>query len=136
MPAPERIWLQDAGDYDAARACHEVTWCDCAVDALDTEYVRADVHDRVVLLLREALEELRAEAQSLILVEARLERRGDTLAPRLETVDPATCEVVAPLLDVLRRAEAVVGRPPGGAPWLDDLLDGKWTLGGPQGCAS
>jgi hypothetical protein len=128
MPAPERIWLQDAGDYDAARACHEVTWCDCAVDALDTEYVRADVHDRVVLLLREALEELRAEAQALILVEAKLERRGDVLAPRLDTVDLATCELVAPLLDLLRRAEAVVGRPPGGAPWLDDLLDRRSTL--------
>jgi hypothetical protein len=136
MPAPERIWLQDAGDYDAARACHEVTWCTSAVDARDTAYVRADVHDRVVLLLREALEELRAEAQALILVEAKLERRGDVLAPRLDTVDPATCEVVAPLLDLLRRAEAVVGRLPGGAPWLDDLLDRRSTFGGRQGCGS
>jgi hypothetical protein len=79
MPAPERIWLQDAGDYDAARACHEVTWCTSAVDARDTEYVRADVHDRVVLLLREALEELRAEAQAMILVKVNLERRLDDL---------------------------------------------------------
>jgi hypothetical protein len=44
------------------------------VDALDTEYVRADVHDRVLLLLREALEELRAGAQAAILSEARLAR--------------------------------------------------------------
>lgn len=138
MPAPERIWLQDAGDWSGAMAaarasCEGVTWCEHPVHENDTAYVRADVHDQVVALLREALDELRAEAQSLILVEARLERRDDTLAPRLDTVDRAACDVVDLLLDLLRRAEAVVGRPPGGAPWLDDLLDGRATLGTRRG---
>lgn len=130
MPAPERIWLQDAGDFAGARAALEdVTWCADPVDDDDTGYVRADIHDRVVALLREALVELRAEAQALILSGARLERRDDTLVPRLETVTNAACEVVDPLLDLLRRAEAMAGRPPGGAPWLDHLLDGRATLG-------
>lgn len=129
MPAPERIWLQDAGDYVAANSIGEVTWCGSPIDWRDTAYVRADIYDQLVLLLREALEELRAEAQALILVEARLERQDNTLAPRLDTVDLAACEVVDPLLDLLRRAEAMVGRPPGGAQWLDDLLDGRATLG-------
>jgi hypothetical protein len=127
MSAPERIWLQDAGDYDAARSSNEVTWCDCAVDALDTEYVRADVYERMVLLMREVVEELRVRAQALILVEAKFERRGDTLVPRLDTICPAARDLVVPLLDLLRRAEAVVGRPPGSAPWLDDLLDRRST---------
>lgn len=42
MIAPERIWLQDAGDYDNA-AQFEVTWCDGPQDDADTEYVRADL---------------------------------------------------------------------------------------------
>jgi hypothetical protein len=36
----KRIWLQDGGDYVAAR---EITWSDHAVNANDTEYIRADV---------------------------------------------------------------------------------------------
>lgn len=40
--APERIFLQDAGDY-AATAEFEVTWCVEAQDENDTEYVRADL---------------------------------------------------------------------------------------------
>jgi hypothetical protein len=59
---------------------------------------------------------------------ATLERRGDTLVPRLDTIRPAACDLVVPLLDLLRRAKAVVGRFPGGAPWLDDLLDRRSTL--------
>ena len=42
MTAPERIYLQDAGDYDAA-AKLEVTWCVEPQDPADTEYVRADL---------------------------------------------------------------------------------------------
>lgn len=38
--APERIWLQDGGDFDAAS---EVTWCQHSIDDADTEYVRADL---------------------------------------------------------------------------------------------
>jgi hypothetical protein len=130
MPAPDCIWLQDAGDYAAARATPEdVTWCATPVNDDDTGYVRADIHDRVVALLREALVELRAEAQGLILTEARLERREGGFVPRPETVDADACALVDPLLDLLRRAEAMVGRPPGGTPWLDDLLDGRATLG-------
>ena len=40
MTAPERIWLQDNGDFDAAS---EVTWCQHSIDDADTEYVRADL---------------------------------------------------------------------------------------------
>ena len=40
MTAPERIWLQDGGDFDAAS---EVTWCQHSIDDADTEYVRADL---------------------------------------------------------------------------------------------
>ncbi len=42
MGAPERIWLQDAGDYDHA-AQFEVTWCAEPQDDADTEYIRADL---------------------------------------------------------------------------------------------
>lgn len=40
MTAPERIWLQDGGDFDAAS---EVTWCQHSIDDADTEYIRADL---------------------------------------------------------------------------------------------
>ena len=40
MTAPERIWLQDNGDFDAAS---EVTWCQHRIEDNDTEYVRADL---------------------------------------------------------------------------------------------
>ena len=55
--APERIWLQDNGDFDAAS---EVTWCQHRIDDNDTEYVRADLaavtaeRDR----MREALKQI------------------------------------------------------------------------------
>lgn len=42
--APERIWLQDAGDYDSAMSSSDdVTWCVSPVDDRDTEYIRADL---------------------------------------------------------------------------------------------
>jgi hypothetical protein len=40
--APERIFLQDAGDYERA-ARFDVTWCVEPQDDADTEYVRADL---------------------------------------------------------------------------------------------
>lgn len=42
MNAPDRIWLQDAGDYEGA-AEFEVTWCSEPQDDDDTEYIRADL---------------------------------------------------------------------------------------------
>lgn len=42
MNAPDRIWLQDAWDYDGA-AEFEVTWCSEPQDDGDTEYIRADL---------------------------------------------------------------------------------------------
>ena len=42
MIAPERIYLQDAGDYECA-AEFEVTWCSEPQDDCDTEYIRADL---------------------------------------------------------------------------------------------
>ena len=42
MNAPDRIWLQDAGDYECA-AEFEVTWCSEPQDDGDTEYIRADL---------------------------------------------------------------------------------------------
>lgn len=41
MSGPDRIWLQDAGDYEGA-AEFEVTWCIEPQDDGDTEYVRRD----------------------------------------------------------------------------------------------
>lgn len=131
MPAPDRIWLQDGGDYDSAHLAswHHVTWSTSPVDERDSQYVRTDICERVVAVLREAMHELRAEAQALILNEALLERRDNTLAPRLDTLDITDIAIINPLLDLLRRAETLVGRPPGGAVWLNALLDGAVTLG-------
>ena len=57
--APERIWLQDAGDYAVAkRAMDDLTWCYMPIDEHDTEYIRADIHEAEVLRLREALREI------------------------------------------------------------------------------
>ena len=47
MSAPERIWLQDAGDYDNT-AQFEVTWCAEPQDDADTEYIRADLVQTLV----------------------------------------------------------------------------------------
>ncbi|GGW24174.1 hypothetical protein GCM10011452_09560 [Gemmobacter lanyuensis] len=41
MSGPDRIWLQDAGDYESA-AEFEVTWCIEPQDDGDTEYIRRD----------------------------------------------------------------------------------------------
>jgi hypothetical protein len=42
--APDRIWLQDGGDYDAARQANsDVTWCNAPVNDGDTEYLRTDL---------------------------------------------------------------------------------------------
>lgn len=38
--APEKIYLQDGGDFDAA---HDVTWCEGTTDKNDTKYIRADL---------------------------------------------------------------------------------------------
>lgn len=60
MSGPERIYLQDAGDYDAA-ADFEVTWCVEPQDDKDTEYIRADLADPTAIreaALREAAEAL------------------------------------------------------------------------------
>lgn len=58
--APERIWLQDAGDYAAAEKL-EVTWCVNPVDDADTEYIRADIH--AAALDREAARVAKVTAQ-------------------------------------------------------------------------
>lgn len=42
MSGPDRIYLQDAGDYEGA-AEFEVTWCSDPQDDGDTEYIRADL---------------------------------------------------------------------------------------------
>ena len=41
MSGPDRIYLQDAGDY-ASAAEFEVTWCVDPQDDGDTEYIRRD----------------------------------------------------------------------------------------------
>ena len=51
MSGPERIYLQDAGDYSKA-AAFEVTWCVEPQDDDDTEYVRADA---VAEMIRQAV---------------------------------------------------------------------------------
>lgn len=52
MSAPERIYLQDAGDYSKAAAL-EVTWCVEPQDDGDTEYIRADA---VAEMIRQAVQ--------------------------------------------------------------------------------
>lgn len=54
MTAPERIWLQDGGDFDAAS---EVTWCQHSIDDADTEYIRADLTQPAQGDYHEGLEE-------------------------------------------------------------------------------
>lgn len=44
IEAPERIWLQDGGDYTgAADALADLTWCREPINDRDTEYRRADL---------------------------------------------------------------------------------------------
>lgn len=58
--APERIWLQDAGDYSRARAAgDDLTWCDQPVDEGDSPYILATpealaASPEVQALIREA----------------------------------------------------------------------------------
>lgn len=52
MSAPERIYLQDAGDYSKAAAL-EVTWCVEPQDDGDTGYIRADA---VAEMIRQAVQ--------------------------------------------------------------------------------
>ena len=54
--APERIYLQDAGDY-AATVKFEVTWCVEPVDDADTQYIRLDLHEAEVAKLRDERDE-------------------------------------------------------------------------------
>ena len=56
MSAPERIYLQDAGDYSKAAAL-EVTWCVEPQDDGDTEYIRADAVAEMIRRAVLALEE-------------------------------------------------------------------------------
>lgn len=122
--APAVIWLQDGGDYAAARsAMDELTWCVEPIDERDTAYVRADLHQRAVELLRAALIEVRAEAQAIIFSAARRVRQGNLIVPDLDTLSQDDLDLIRPLLALLRRAEPVAGRLPDGAPWLDELLD-------------
>lgn len=57
--APERIWLNDGGDYEAAKEAmmyaEGVTWCEHQIEDGDTEYVRADL---IKGARRKALEEV------------------------------------------------------------------------------
>jgi len=51
--APERIWLQDDGDYTGAKQAAwdsdtGVTWCEDQINEDDTGYIRADLHERLV----------------------------------------------------------------------------------------
>lgn len=70
---------------------------------------------------------LRREAVSLIECEGRLiplEGGGYTLHP--EPLDDEAADFAEPIIDAIRQAEAVVGRPEDDTPdWLNDILDGK-----------
>ena len=42
--APERIWLQDDGEWcEDSFLSGEISWCDCSVNEHDTEYLRRDL---------------------------------------------------------------------------------------------
>lgn len=75
MSAPERIYLQDAGDYSNA-AEFEVTWCVEPQHDCDTEYIRADT---VAETIRQAVQaELEACARMFgPVVAAAIRARGD-----------------------------------------------------------
>jgi len=63
--APERIWLQDGGDYRQAILCGDVTWCEHPVDDADTEYIRA-ARIEALEAERDALREALREAQEFL----------------------------------------------------------------------
>ncbi|MFN3575511.1 MAG: hypothetical protein ACK4TJ_00780 [Tabrizicola sp.] len=131
MPAPERIWLSDGGDYDAQRRQQLlgdedlILWSDHRQDDDDTAYVRADLHERALSLLREATAELRAEAQALVLCASLLKRDGDRWTPKPETMPRSDRQEIEPLLDLIRRIEALAGRPADSVVWMDRLLDSR-----------
>lgn len=57
--APERIWLQDGGDYELAKqAMSDLTWCSDPIDEADTEYVRADLFSSALARAERAEAEL------------------------------------------------------------------------------
>jgi hypothetical protein len=68
--APERIWLQDDGDFKGAQAAWaEITWCESQVKDADTEYVRADLCDPLadprVRALMEAVDRYNQAAEAI-----------------------------------------------------------------------
>lgn len=70
--APERIWLNDDGDHDAAQGRDDeeggVTWCIHRVDDDDTGFIRADLYDALSAeneRLRGATGLLLAEVESM-----------------------------------------------------------------------
>ncbi|UXU75526.1 MULTISPECIES: hypothetical protein [unclassified Paracoccus (in: a-proteobacteria)] len=132
MPAPERIWLTDHGEYDQLRRQELLSdddlilWSAHRQDDDDTGYVRADIHQRALALLREATQELRAEVESLVLSSCALRRNDDgTLAPDPDTLLDDDAAEIDPLLHLIRRIEDVVGRPTDSIAWLDRLLDAR-----------
>jgi len=75
--APERIWLQDAGDYTGAKQATwnsdtGVTWCEDQINDDDTGYVRDDLHTRVVAERDEALNQLDSALHSVDVLERRV----------------------------------------------------------------
>ena len=53
IDAPDRIWLQDDGDYSKARlAIGDLTWYEDQINDADTEYVRADLHAEAIEAIR------------------------------------------------------------------------------------
>lgn len=135
MPAPERIWLTDGGDYDGLRRQQLLTddnlicWSTLNEDDDDTGYVRADLHDRALDLLRRCAAEIVAEVQATLLSDCLLRRDGVRFEPLLETAGPATRDLVEPQIDLLREVESLTGRLDT-APFLRALLDGRAELGG------
>ena len=94
--APERIFLQDAGDY-ARAAAFEVTWCVEPQDDADTEYIRAD---KVAALVEEAIREGMRIA-TFVPIEQVQEAFDAALAELDLTPDPR----VAALVDALESIE-------------------------------
>ena len=75
MSAPDRIDLQDAGDYSNA-AAFEVTWCVEPQDDGDTEYIRADA---VAEMIRQAVQAEREACARMFgpVVAAAIRARGE-----------------------------------------------------------
>jgi hypothetical protein len=112
MTAPERIWLQDNGDFDAAS---EVTWCQHRIEDNDTEYVRADlaaVPAQVkVLAMRDAGYDTPTDPRDAVI--ARLVDALEFYAPR--QIDGITFTGND---DAGVRARAALASGQGGAAWV------------------